>query len=160
VVKLNINRVAIWFGAQEYTFIDMIVGPKWTGEPLDYAINATYDAKNYTLEEGSVLFSSYFFMSNEIIYHEFTAFNFVDLLSNIGGLFSVICSFFGIPAMWINERTIIAKYIRSLYYINKPEEMKKKLFQKKKEGGYSGINNYMVIRSRFYNYFWKKPNKE
>jgi hypothetical protein len=98
-------------------------------------------------------------MSNEIIYHEFTAFNVLDVLASIGGLFSVIASFFGIPALWVNERTIVAKYIRSLYYIDKPEEMKRKLFASKKEGEYSSINDIMVVKSRFYNSFWKKSNE-
>ena len=97
-------------------------------------------------------------MSNEIIYHEFNAFNILDVLASIGGLFSVIASFFGVPALWVNERTIVAKYIRSLYYIDKPEQMKKKLFNSKKEGEYCSINDIMVIHSRFYNSFWNKSN--
>jgi len=69
-------------------------------------------------------------MGNDLMIHEFTAFNFIDVLSSIGGLFSVIASFFGVLACWINERTIVAKYIRSLYYIDKPEKLKSKLFCK------------------------------
>lgn len=89
--------------------------------PIEYTINATYDGITFQQEKGDILFSSYFFMGNEVKYHEFTAFNFIDVLSSIGGLFSVIASFFGVIAYWINERTIIAKYIRSLYFIDKPE---------------------------------------
>ena len=66
-------------------------------------------------------------MANTIQTHEYTAFNILDVLSAMGGLFAVICSFFGVAAKWINEKTIMAKYIRSLYFINKPEEVKKQL---------------------------------
>lgn len=99
-------------------------------------------------------------MGNEVKYHEFTAFNILDVLSNIGGFFAVIESFFGVLALWINEKTITAKFIRSLYFIDKPEKLKRKLYASKGKHGYAGINDIMIIKSRFYNAFWRKPNSE
>lgn len=138
----------------------MNIGPKWTGVPIDYTSNITYDTVNFSEEKGNILFASYFFMDNNIIYHEFTAFNVVDILSSIGGLFSVIASVFGVFALWINEKTIVAKYIRSLYFIGKPEELKRKLYAGSGDGGYQAINDIMIIKSRFYNSFWRKANSE
>ena len=129
--------------------------------PIDYNINATYDGVTFKQEKGIKLFGTYFFMDNTIVTHEYTAYNALDILSAMGGLFGVICSFFGVAATWINEKTIMAKYIRSLYFINKSEKVKKQLGkQDQGKGGYSGLNDIMVIRSRFYNALWKKANKE
>jgi hypothetical protein len=99
-------------------------------------------------------------MGDEIVWHEYTTFNIVDVLSNIGGLYHVIVSFFGVLAWWINEYTISAKYIRSLYFIHKPHELKRKLFYKFQGEGYQSINDIMTIKTRFYNRFWKKANSE
>jgi hypothetical protein len=78
----------------------------------------------------------------------------------MGGLFSVICSFFGVMGVWINEKTILAKYIRSLYFLDKPEELKRKLYTASSSGGYKAINDIMIIKTRFYNHFWRKANSE
>jgi hypothetical protein len=44
--------VALWIGAQEYTFIDIVIGPRWTGVPQNYKINATYDGVTFKEEKG------------------------------------------------------------------------------------------------------------
>ena len=63
--------------------------------------------------------------------------------------------FLGTAASWINDKTIIAKYIRSLYFIHKPKRLKKLFLH-----GHEKINNLMIIKTRFYNSFWRKANSE
>ena len=46
-VKQNINRFALWRGASNYKFVDIVSGPKWQGMPIDYKFNATYDGVKF-----------------------------------------------------------------------------------------------------------------
>ena len=111
------------------------------------------------------MFAAYFFMANDLKYHEFTAFNILDILSAIGGLLSIITKSFGVIAVFINKKTIMAKFIRSLYFVVKPENLRGKYEvsqsdSKTKVGEYKFINHIITLRCRFYNFIWRKANKE
>ena len=59
-------------------------------------------------------------MTDEILKHEYIAYNIVNMAGQIGGLFKVLFISFSIVAMYINDKVVTAKLIRSLYFIDKP----------------------------------------
>jgi hypothetical protein len=45
----------------------------------------------------------------------------MDLLANLGGIFAGIIAVFKVAGKFINEKVIKAKFIRSLFYVRKPD---------------------------------------
>jgi len=85
-------------------------------ENSTYDIGQTWEEE----EESDLLYAQYYFMTGDIVKHQFTAFNIVGLAAKLGGLMKIITGVFGIIAIAINERVIKAKLMRSLYFIEKP----------------------------------------
>ena len=57
--------------------------------------------------------------------HKFTAYNFIELLAAFGGMLSIITTVFKVIASFVNEKVMKAKFIRSLYFIEKPKTSNK-----------------------------------
>ena len=80
--------------------------------------NSTRDSgKTWKVEVDKIMFKSNFKLSTIHVYHKKTLMTIIDLLSNFGGLVPNIILFFLIPASFINQQIVIAKYIRSIYFI-------------------------------------------
>ena len=69
-----------WYTGQRYNFMSFIQGTSWTGLPRKVIQKSSYDnGRSWKEEEGTQLFGSYFFMTDEILTHEYTAYNIVNL---------------------------------------------------------------------------------
>ena len=83
------------------------------------------------------------------------------MLSDFGGLVGLVIVVFEFLAEKINEMVIKAKFIRSLFYVKKPESMKAKF---KINLGDSYLHNKLgsfdIVKSRWYNFLWSKANSE
>lgn len=87
----------------EFTYIDIQSNPRWNGlqAMVDYNISRD-NGKTFQLETNQILFGSYFFLSEEIIQYNRKLFNFVDLLSDIGGLLGGIMALLRLVIMYVN----------------------------------------------------------
>jgi hypothetical protein len=73
-----------------------------------------------------VLWGNYFFLSDEVVEYQQTVRNILDVLSSVGGIFSLLGSVLGTMFIFINNQFIKAKFIRALYFqteddIDQPE---------------------------------------
>ena len=103
----------------------------------------------------------YFFKSDDIVYNKYIVATFVDSLSEFGGIFAIIRAFFGYLAMFINEKVIKAKFVRSLYFAKKPKHQQPKFHIKLGHCFMSQkINKYRTLRTKFYNLFRKSANRD
>jgi hypothetical protein len=68
------QRYKIWKSSEKFEFISYTVGPEFSGLPLEYNEQTSYDGgKTYEEEEGNLLFNLLFHMSNEKVDHKFEA---------------------------------------------------------------------------------------
>ena len=85
----------------------------------------------------------------------------MELLANLGGIYAGIMVVFKVLAKFINEKVIKAKFIRSLFYVRKPNSMVPKF---KVNLGESYLHNklqsFTIIKVRFYNCFRSKANSD
>ena len=63
-----------------------------------------------------VLWGNYFFLSDEVVEYQQTVRNILDVLSSVGGIFSLLGSVLGTLFIFINNQFIKAKFIRALYF--------------------------------------------
>ena len=64
--------------------------------------NVTYDNKKYEFETEELLFRTFFFLSDQEVFHTRSLYNLVDLASELGGLSAVLLSVFGAIGNYIN----------------------------------------------------------
>ena len=68
-------------------------GTKWTGRPLEYNENSSYDAgKTWKVEKGQLIYSAHFYKANEIVHHSFKAQTILDIIAYFGGLLKLVIS--------------------------------------------------------------------
>ena len=78
-------------------------------------------------------------MSDKVVNYSFKPTQFVEILSNIGGLSKSLIFIFGLIGIANNERKVIGKSIRNLYFVskNKKENNRKSLSPKTRISGTS-----------------------
>lgn len=62
------------------------------------------------------MFGAYFFVSNERIDHFRVAYNMIDLVQDFGGVFEILWISFSMMIYKLNNKIVMAKFIRSLYF--------------------------------------------
>ena len=65
-----------------------------------------------------ILYSYDWYFSNEKTEYEFLQEEFIFLLASIGGFSRSVMFIFGMLGFAINDRKVIAKHIRNLYFVN------------------------------------------
>ena len=81
------------------------------------------------------------------------------MLTNFGGIFAIVKSFFGAISNFINSKVVKAKFMRSLFFYSKPEQNCPK-FKIKLGDSYMStkIARFRTLKLRFYNFFRETPN--
>ena len=74
------------------------------------------DTASYKIEKQLLLFGSYFFMSEEEVKHSRNVWNIMSLLGDFGGLLDIFLLVFVICCSFVNEKQMIAKSIRAIYF--------------------------------------------
>ena len=78
-----------------------------------------------------MLWGSFFFLSNEVIEHQYSVKTISSVFSNVGGLLAIVMGLLKMPFNFVNRKFIIAKLIRNLYFKEIPEEQADKRNLKK-----------------------------
>jgi hypothetical protein len=142
------TRFALWNPTDHYRFLDYNISPRWTGPAMFTTDNSSYNqGKTFKKKKIQKLFGSYFFLSEELIKHDYTGYTVLDVLSGFGGMYRLLCMYLAIVAMYFNKPAIMAKFIRGLYFIEKPKKLRSPFSLGKKK--YS--KNLMTIRVDFFN---------
>ena len=68
------------------------------------------------------MYATFWFLSNKQVVHNREAYNIIMLFAVFGGLAKVIMTTFQVIGEELNKQVIMAKFIRSLYFIEKPSE--------------------------------------
>jgi hypothetical protein len=90
--------------------------------PLIRKFNSSRDSGlTWQVEENELYFRTHFYLSPSIMVHTRNCYNIIDLLSDFGGMSPIILFVFQFLATAINQRLIIAKFIRSIYFIKRPK---------------------------------------
>ena len=96
-----------------YHFIDIYQKPIWYGEQyIEWQTNSNDGGENYANEERHVFMGTYFFLSKESIEHRRTAYNIMNLFSEVGG-------FAGITVMGLSFFTTEITFQYVIYYFIK-----------------------------------------
>lgn len=74
------------------------------------------------LREQKILYSTKFYLSDEKVTHLFLTENILIVIAGIGGIHRILMIIFKIAGSQFNANNIMAKYIRSLYFIKKGDE--------------------------------------
>lgn len=130
------HRFLIWKKALRYHFLDQIQKQSWLGLPIVFNEISTYDGgKTWGYEKGEKLYGTYWFLHTMQVNHSREAYNIIMLCAVFGGLAKgivIIAEFIG---KYINQKVIMAKFIRSFYFIPKEKKeqptLKMMLFKKK-----------------------------
>lgn len=105
---------------QVYEFIDNIAMPVWVGTSRHIWRRNTMWIEEpelgFRTYDHHVIFGAYFFYSQERLEHSRSVFTYVNILAEIGGLFECFILVFGSLALIINDKLMVAKYIRMLYF--------------------------------------------
>ena len=97
--------------------------PVWTGAPMIRNQRSSWDGGiSYLPEKDQILYGTHFFLSEEIIEHQFQAYKIIDLLAALGGFASFIVVGLRFIGKHINRQVIAAKFIRGMYFIKKNEK--------------------------------------
>ena len=104
--------------------MDITKGPVWIGELWRENGDRSYDGGKTWVEKEDKLkmFGAFFFLSEDIVKHTSNTYTFYDYLSDFGGIFQTfILGFFIIIGQAIDDHYILAKMIRSQYYLAQPK---------------------------------------
>jgi hypothetical protein len=67
-------------------------------------------------------FGAYFFLSTDEMKYHFEVYNVIYLAQSLGGIFALLLAIFQFIGQYVNRQLVIAKFIRSLFYIEKDNE--------------------------------------
>ena len=81
----------------------MIKGPIWSSKLYTAYHNTSYDGIHYQIESYDIMSGTYFFLSNERYEHLRKVYNVVNLISELGGLFSVLVTVIGMLGRYLNK---------------------------------------------------------
>ena len=109
-------RYEIIVNKSYYKFFDIVQISPWIGSIYKANYNMTYDLKNYEVNFRSVIFGSYFFLSDDRIEHQRTVFTMQDVMAKFGGMCRLVFAFFGFIGLQLNQKMLFAKYIRNMYF--------------------------------------------
>ena len=126
-VEYKDNRYNFLENEKESQFIDMILGPTWISNALYYDRRITRDGVNFFYEEQNQLLGTYYFYGVEMLEHSRSARNFIDVLSDWGGLQQIVVTLFGVFVYGINEKFKKAKFIRSFYFLKSSKNPQNKV---------------------------------
>ena len=59
--------------------------------------------------------------------HSYQSFTFFELLAGFGGLYRLLGMYFGYFITKINKKILAAKYIRGMYFLHKPMNLRPKI---------------------------------
>ena len=90
--------------------------------PKTVLTNSTYDwGKTFDNTPEEILYSYEYFLSSSQTYISYQLYTLIDLLSSFGGLFSTLIFVGRVIGTQINTQNLMAKYIKSLYFIDEQE---------------------------------------
>ena len=93
-----------------------------------YIADSTFAKENYSRdgglsfkeEERQVLYGNYFFLKHNIDEFSYESYNFLSLLSDLGGLLEILYILFSlIPLYYYNKKLTQRKFIEKLYFVEK-----------------------------------------
>ena len=92
--------------------------PVWTANSMSSKTHSeTRDGIIYKDYENETLFCAYFYLSGEQVIHNQRLFTLLGLISEIGGLFSVIFTFSRIIGRRLNRNLLLSKITRAMFMI-------------------------------------------
>ena len=82
------NRFNPFAAGYDFSIIDCVMGVPWNSKAFTESIEISYDGgNNFIKENAQQLFGTYFFMSEDIMFHSKNLYSITDLLSDFGGLY-------------------------------------------------------------------------
>ena len=142
------HRFFFWKGPNIFRFIDQKLIQGWKGAKHIFHYDDSYDrGKSYVKSDGQLLFAAYFFLGDEIISHNFIEESILSVIGHLGGHVHIILLFVGLVVAFINKHVLIAKLIRSNYFIRKPISKQ----DKKKKSADVCASDITNIKINFYN---------
>ena len=85
-----------------YKFLKLEKGPVWTSSSYTLHHRLTDDGIHFREVEEDILFGTYFFLSNVKTEHQRNLFNFVSLLSQLGGIYATLFAAFSAVGKYVN----------------------------------------------------------
>lgn len=109
-------------GEQNYEYVDIKQGPIWGGKHMHFKQNLTIlgeEPQTYKVVDEQILFGSFFYLSQTIILHNNYAENIWGVIADIGGLIEFLSIIIIHISFFANDRAVMKKMIKSLYFQNK-----------------------------------------
>lgn len=111
------SRIDFLSQGYKYDAFKLERGSFWIGKPLKRERTLTDDNGKtfYTSPESHTIFGAYYFYSSNMWESSREARNWFQVLSDVGGLYSIILAVFQLIADEINDRKWVAKQIRNFF---------------------------------------------
>ena len=85
--------------------------------PFQRTQNVTYDGEHYKEEIERIMFSSNYYLSENMKHHKRLLHNITELLAEFGGLFTLVSKAFIIIGIFMNTRVHSAAMLNEMYYL-------------------------------------------
>jgi hypothetical protein len=130
-VETQDSRINIARPVEKYHFLDLVkTSDHWLLDLMETSANITFDGFNYEMRSELQILGIYFFYYEEMYEHTREARHLVDVVSDWGGLHTVIFSIFAIFVASFNEELKNTKFIRNLFMEHTSINTKKKIKSK------------------------------
>ena len=121
-----VNQAANSNEGDDTYFLNHEQGPTWTSS-VTYKKNqnTSYDlGESFESRTESVIFGSYFFLSDTILYHKVNRYTWLNYVSEMGGLLKSLSAFVGY-FMYIHHKRSQAAHVMTNVYFKENSESKK-----------------------------------
>jgi len=90
------------------------LGPVWISSSYMTVHNTSYDGITFEYESNQILYGTFFFMAEQKAVHHRNVYNFIDLLSELGGIFTAIFGVLNLVGNYINTQYFMSKIISDM----------------------------------------------
>lgn len=87
----------------DYDFLDLDLGPVWISTSyIEHHNTSTDGGLTYFWDDNQLIYGTFFFLSEQKVDHKRNLYNFVDLLSELGGIFTTIYGVLNLMGNYMN----------------------------------------------------------
>ena len=115
-IRQNLNRWLIWKADQVFRFVTVDVKPSWKGAKFMVDEECSLNNTKITYKTQK-LFGTYYFLSTEMIEISYEVTDVIKMAASLAALAGALYRGNGVVARYINSRVILAKLIRTMYFV-------------------------------------------
>ena len=118
-VETSDNRFSLFDMPQNYKYLDSSSGSFWVGKSDTWnRVISRDNGATFKNETQLILYGTFFFIADEIGYQSRSVYSILMVISDFGGFIDVSTFVFMIICTTFNERQLVAKSVRSLFFHN------------------------------------------